>query len=347
MDLGDKYSYLVVVDAAGDIVDEGRVRTTRAGLLRRFESMESIRVVIEVGTHSRWVSSLLVSLGHEVLVANARKVSLISQNTRKSDRMDAELLARLGRSDSKLLSPIKHRGADAQAALGVLKARNALVDARSKLVNHVRGIVKSAGHRLPSCSARSFHKLADEVPAELGDAVLPVMAAIEQLTEQVRAFDLRIEQICEESFPATELLRGVQGVGPITALAFITTLEDPKRFKTSRSVGPYLGLVPRRDQSGEVDKQLRITKAGDTFVRRLLVTSSHYILGPHGPDTDLRRWGLRLAERGGNKGKKRAVVAVARKLAVLLHRLWLNGEIYDPLYNARTRGDLDRSGAAA
>ena len=340
LDLGDKYSYLVVVDEAGDLVDEGRVRTTKEALRKRFGSAPSQRVVIEVGTHSRWVSLLLSELGHEVLVANARKVALISGNDRKSDRVDAELLARLGRADPKLLSPIEHRGEIAQAALGVLKSRDALVEARTKLVNHARGIVKAAGHRLPTCSTARFHKLIDEVPAELEEALTPVMTMVAALTQQIDGFDRTIERMCQESFAETELLRQVKGVGPVTALAFVTTLEEPGRYKTSRSVGPYLGLVPRRDQSGDVDKQLRISKAGDAFLRRLLVQSGHYILGPFGPDTDLRRWGVRLAERGGKAAKKRAVVAVARKLAVLLHRLWRNGEIYDPLYNARRRGEL-------
>lgn len=341
MDLGDKYSYLVVVDDDGDIVDEGRVRTKKEALSKQFRSMPAMRVVIEVGTHSRWVSLVLAELGHEVIVANARKVALIYQNERKSDRMDAEMLARLGRADPELLSPIEHRGEEAQAALGVLKSRDALVGARTKLINHARGIVKAAGHRLPSCSSERFHKLVDEVPAELEEALKPVMEMVGALTQQIAGLDRSVERICQESFPETELVRQVPGVGPVTALAFVATLEDPGRYETSRSVGPYLGLVPRRDQSGDVDKQLRVSKAGDAFLRRLLVQAGHYILGPFGPDTDLRRWGLRLAERGGKAAKKRAVVAVARKLAVLLHRLWRNGEVYDPLYNARRRGELD------
>ena len=279
-------------------------------------------------------------------MANPRKVALISRNERKSDRMDAELLARLGRADPELLSPIQHRGETAQVARGVLKSRDALVGARTKLINHVRGIVKSFGHRMPSCSAARFHKLTDEVPQKLTAALKPVMEMIGTLTDQIDGFDHAIDRVSEASFPETELLRKIPGVGAVTALAFVTTLEDPQRFKRSRSVGPYLGLVPRRDQSGEVDKQLRISKAGDSFLRRLLINAGHYILGPFGPDCDLRRWGIPLTERGGKAAKKRAVVAVARKLAVLLHRLWHTGEDYDPLYNARRRGDVELAGGA-
>ena len=122
----------------------------------------------------------------------------------------------------------------------------------------------------------------------------------------------------------------------MTALAYLLTLEEPGRFEQSRSVGAYVGLTPRRDQSGQTDKQLRITQCGDGYLRQLLVTSSHYILGPFGPDSDLRRYGLRIAERGGKNAKKRAVVAVARKLAVLLHHLWKTGVDYEPLRTAES-----------
>lgn len=340
LDLGDKYSYLYVLDEVGDVVDEGRVRTTREALRERFEGETPMRVVLEVGTHSRWVSALLTALGHEVFVANARKVKLISEGDRKSDRVDAKLLARLGRADPELLSPIQHRGETAQAALGLVKSRSALVAARTQLINHVRGIVKATGDRLPSCSTKCFHRLVDELPEALVPTLSPVMSMVESQNLQIRGFDEMIDRVSRESFPETEGLQQVAGVGPVTALAFVTTLEDPERFETSRAVGAYLGLVPRRDQSGKVDKQLPITKAGDAFLRQLLVNAAQYILGPFGPDTDLRRWGNRLCERGGPAAKKRAVVAVARKLAVLLHRLWRTGELYDPLYNARRRGEI-------
>ena len=147
----------------------------------------------------------------------------------------------------------------------------------------------------------------------------------------------RWRTISKESYPETELLRQVEGIGPLTALTFVLTLEDPYRFEKSRSVGAYLGLVPASDQSGERDPQRRISKEGDEMLRRLLVGSAHYILGPFGSDSDLRRHGEKIASRGGKNAKKRAVVAVARKLSVLLHRLWVNAEVYDPLYNTHRR----------
>ena len=332
LDLSDKTSEACVLDAAGEVVETFRVRTTPAALERALARFEPSRVVLEVGTHSPWVSRLVTRLGHEGIVANPRRVRLIAENDSKSDDFDAQLLARLGRIDPNLLSPIVHRGESAQRDLVLLRARDGLVRARSQLINQVRGFAKSLGTRLPASSAEAFPKRVRAVAAsDLFPGLETMLAMIEQLTMEIRRMDREIERLCQERYIETRLLRQVQGVGPITALAFVLTLEDPHRFARSRSVGSYLGLRPRQRDSGEQRPQLRITKAGDALLRRLLVTSAHYILGPFGPDTALRRHGLRIAERGGKAAKKRAVVAVARKLAVLLHRMWITGELYQPL----------------
>jgi transposase len=338
IDLGDKHSYYTVLDESGETIEAGRVATTAKGFQRRFGPMEPALVAIEVGTHSPWVSRLLESCGHEVLVANARKLRLIYENDNKSDAVDAELLARVARLDPRLLSPIQHRDGNVQADLAILRSRNALVKARTQLVNSVRGAVKSWGSRLKTCSTSSFHKQAPaHIPKELKPALKPVLQMIGSLTTRIRAFDKQIVAVAQQRYPEVDLLQQVGGVGPITALCFILTIEDPHRIKTRRSVGAYLGLRPGRDQSGGKDPQLRITKAGDRELRRLLIGSAHYILGPFGPDSDLRRWGLALVSRGGKSAKKRAVVAVARKLSVLLLTLWVNAEVYEPLRNTMAR----------
>jgi transposase len=340
LDLGDKYSYLCLIDTlSGEVVEEGRLRTTSEAFERRFASEQPLRVAIEAGTHSPWVSRLLEELGHEVLVANSRKLRLIYSNKRKTDEIDAENLARVARLDPKLLYPLRHRGEESQAHLALIRSREALVSTRTQLVNHVRGAVKSFGARLPKCPARSFHKRAKEhVPEALRPALGPLLEQIGSLTERIRDYDRKLEAISKEHYPETELLRQVEGVGPLTALTFVLTLEDPYRFEKSRSVGAYLGLVPARDQSGDRDPQKRISKEGDEMLRRLLVSGAHYILGPFGSDSDLRRHGQKIASRGGKNAKKRAVVAVARKLAVLLHSLWVSGELYDPLRNTHRLG---------
>jgi transposase len=339
LDLGDKYSYLCLIDTlSGEVVEEGRLRTTPEALRRRFASEQPLRIAVETGTHSPWVSRLLRECGHEVLVANARKLRLIYANKRKTDEVDAENLARLARLDPKLLYPVEHRGEDSQAHLAIIRSRQALVDCRTQLVNHVRGAVKSFGHRLPKCPARSFHKKAPEhIPEALSPALEPILEQIASLTERIRDYDRKLETVSEEHYAQTELLRQVEGIGPLTALTFVLTLEDPSRFAKSRSVGAYLGLVPARDQSGDRDPQKHISKEGDEMLRKLLVSSAHYVLGPFGSDSDLRRHGEKIASRGGKNSKKRAAVAVARKLSVLLHRLWVTGEVYDPLYNTHRR----------
>ncbi len=332
LDLGDKYSDGCVLDASGEVVETFRVRTTEPALAKRLSAFEPCRVVMEVGTHSPWVSRLVTRLGHEGIVANPRRVRLIAENDSKSDGFDAELLARLGRVDPALLSPIVHRGEQAQRDLVLIRARDGLVRARSQLINQVRGFAKSLGTRLAASSAEAFPgRVRGVVPDALFPGLPTMLAMIEQLTAEVRVMDREVERLCRERYPETQVLRQVKGVGPITALCFVLTLEDPHRFRKSRSVGAYLGLRSRQRDSGEQRPQLRITKAGDALLRRLLVTAAHYILGPFGPDTELRRFGLQLAERGGKAGKKRAVVAVARRLAVLLHRLWVTGEAYQPL----------------
>jgi transposase len=339
LDIGDKYSYLCLIDTeSGEVVEEGRLRTNPKAFRRRFASEQPMRIAIEAGTHSPWVSRLLEECGHEVLVANARKLRLIYANKRKTDEMDAENLARLARVDPKLLYPLKHRGQECQAHMAIVRSREALVGTRTQLVNHVRGTVKSFGGRLPKCPARSFHKRASEhIPEAPLAALGPILEQIGSLTERIRQYDRQLEAISKEHYPETDLLRRVEGIGPLTALTFVLTLEDPHRFEKSRSVGAYLGLVPATDRSGDSDPQKRISKEGDQMLRKLLVSSAHYILGPFGSDSDLRRHGEKIASRGGKNSKKRAAVAVARKLSVLLHRLWVTGEIYDPLYNTRRR----------
>lgn len=344
LDLGDKYSHHCVLGTDGEVVQEGRLRTTPDALRAFFSSLGAIdtcRVALEVGTHSPWVSRLLAQLGQEVIVANPRQLRLIYKN--KCDKVDAQNLARLARLDPNLLKPMRHRGAAAQADLAIVRARDALVGVRTKLVNHIRGAVKSFGGRLPADSTHSFaKKMGAYVPAELKSALEPVLKSVQELTDRIQEYDRQVAGLAGK-YPDSKKLQQIAGVGPLTSVSFILTLEDPTRFQKSRTVGLFLGLRPAKNDSGEYESQLRITKAGDMYLRRLLVGSAHYILGPFGPDTDMRRWGTKLFQRGGKNAKKRAVVAVARKLAVLLHQLWISGQRYEPLRNALRKADSGNS----
>lgn len=346
MDLGDKSSRYCVLNRAGEVAEEGSVATTKKGMQQNFGGWQHCRIAIEVGTHSPWVSRLLSGLGHEVIVANARQVKLISQSSRKDDRLEAQTLGRLARVDPQLLGPIRHRSEEAQKDLLEIRVRAALVDARTALVNAARGLAKALGERLPKCDTGHLRvERMETLPACLQETLKPLLEQVEALTEQIHGCDQRIEQIARAKYPETALLRQVSGVGPLIALTFVLTIEDPARFQKSRDVGCYVGLRPKRSESGERQPQLGISKEGDLYLRRLLVQGAHCILAGRAPDTDLKRWGGKLSERGGKNAKKRTIVAVARKLAILLHRLWVTGEVYEPLRNSQAQGAAKKKAA--
>lgn len=340
LDLGDRFSRLLILDGRGQVVGEERVATREVALRRRFGGCPRMRIALETGTHSPWVSRVLEECGHEVIVANSRKLRLIYENCKKDDRVDAMYLARVARVDPALLSPVEHRGATTQKDLARLRSRDVLVGVRTQLINHVRGMVKSVGGRLPACSAGAFSKKAlEKMPESLCGSLLPVTEEIGSLNDRIKKIEKELEALSQTAYPQTKLLRQVSGVGLITSLGYVLTLEAPQRFAKSRTVGAFVGLAPGRKQSGSSDPQRRITKEGDAFLRQLLVNAAHYILGPFGEDSDLRRFGLRIASRGGKVAKKKAIVAVARKLAVLLHHLWRSGEVYEPLYQQNHKAD--------
>jgi transposase len=336
LDLGDRWSFYGVLDEAGQIILEQKLPTTPEAIKQTFGKMPRSLIALETGTHSPWISRLLSELGHEVIVAHAQKVQLITKSNRKDDRHDARTLARLARIDPALLGPVRHRSVKGQLHLTVIRARAELVSARTALVNAARGLVKSYGQRLPKCGTYQVsEKLAEGLSAELREVLVPLFKEIESLNERIKDYDERMEKLAKEVYPEVSLLKQVKGVGTQIALTYVLTIEDPHRFAKSREVGCFLGLRPGRRNSGESEPQKGISKEGDRYLRTMMVQGAHYILGPFGEDSDLRRWGQKLAERGGKNAKKRAVVAVARKLAVLLHRLWVEEEVYEPLRHSQ------------
>lgn len=341
LDLGDRESHYHIIDSDGNDVGRGSVRSTKTGMAKLFSELPRALVVLEVGTHSPWVSEQL-SAWHEVVVANSRRTAALLKGMRKNDRSDAEMLARLGRSDRRLLHPIQHRSVQVQQDRAVLELRDGLVKARTQLVNQLRGLLKSLGHRLTAKSYKTIAASMAELPTDLQAALEPTLRAIAALSESIKAEDKRVDVLCER-YPATRVVRQVSGVGPVIALGYVLTIEDPGRFRRSRDVGAYLGLVPQQHESGDQQPQLRISKAGDKALRRLLVQGAHYIVSRNGPDSDLKRWAEPRMTRGGGNGKKRTIVAVARKLCVLLHHLWVNGEVYEPLYQANRKKTLAAS----
>jgi transposase len=343
MDISDKKSEICEMNYSNgkintrtDVANDGE---SLSAFFSQYPDPEKVMVAMEAGTHSPWISALLSDMGFNVIIGNPRKLKFIWKSEKKSDRRDAEMLARIARFDTELFYPISHRSRESQSVLAVIKARDALVKTRTLLINSVRGMLKSMGYRPPSCSAPAFAgRIIKEMPEEYSYALKETLEIIGQITQSIKGYDKKLKHLCKEKYPEAEILQQVNGVGPITSLAFILTLEEPERFKKSRYVGCFLGLVPRRDQSGEIDKQLGITKAGNAYLRSLLVQCSQYIMGAFGDDCELRRFGEKLAARGGKAAKKRAIIAVARKLSILLHRLWADNATYEPFYlkNKRT-----------
>lgn len=329
LDMGDRYSHYCLLNQEGDVVEEARIQSTEAAIRRHFEGEPRLRIALECGTHSPWVSRLLKELGHQVIVANARKIPAITGSESKNDRNDAEQLARFAAFDPKLLSPLEHRSSERQLDLNLIHARSTLVRARTMIVNALRGLVKSAGGRLPACSTESLPaRAADAIPPALAMVATPLIEQIGLLNAQIAGMDKQVEKLAAK-YPEIVLLRTAPGVGPIVAAAYVLTLDRPDTA-SNRSAGAFLGLRPGQSQSGDSDPQRRISKTGDSCLRSLLVQSAQYVLGRFGPDSELRRWGLKLAQSGGKRGKKRAIVAVARKLAVILHAMWRSGQRFQP-----------------
>jgi transposase len=332
VDLGDRWTHMCALDReTGEVLWHRRVATERTAMASLLSSLARAQIVMETGTHALWVARLAMDVGHDAQVVDARRVRSITHDVRKSDRRDAEMLARLARADLGLLHPIRVRSAATHLHRSHLRARHALVRMRTLAVNAVRGIAKSHCVRLPSgWSTEVFGgRAASVLEADLLEAVAVIVENIEDLTRSIRVMDRQLEVVAAEAYgEETELLREIHGVGPITSLAYVLAIEDPRRFARSRDVAAYLGLVPKRSQSGEQDPRLGITKTGDRYVRQLLVSAAVYVIN-RGPDCALQRWGRALRERGGRAPGKRAATAVARKLAVLMHRMWVTGECYD------------------
>ena len=334
LDLGNKSTQCAVFGEDGQRAEERAVTTNHEQLTNLFCRFPGARIVMEASTASRWIHNLAVELGHEVVVANPRNIPLITASVKKCDRNDARLLGELGQLRPDLLSPVQLREDRYQVVRAMLFARLQLVKQRAALVTFVRSEVRVLGFGLPSCGTKVFAKKCRELlPTSIRSAMDPIVDVIESLCKGIESYDEQVEKLSNEQFRESGVLRQVHGIGPLIALAFVATIGDSERFKKSRTVGAYLGLVPRIRQSGKSNPALGITKCGDRYMRSLLVSAATRILAPSGADSDLRRYGERIIGDGGRRAKARARIAVARKLGVLLHRLLCTGEVYEPLRN--------------
>ena len=329
MDVGDIWSEVCMMDGSGEVLHEARVGTREVALRKYFEGLAPGRVVLEAGGQSPWIQRLLKGLGHDAIVVNPHRVRLIAESLVKDDRRDAVLLADLGRMAPLALYRVEHRSAQEQVDLAVLRARALVVKQRSMNILHVRGVVKACGGRLVGCTVERFSQLAaPQIGAELRSALFPLLGLISEQTKLIRGYDVQVAELIGQRYPEAQAMQQICGVGPITALHFRLSIGDPGRFSRSRQVGPYFGLVPARRQSGGRDPGLGITKSGDAEVRHLLVQCAQYIVSHPKAESALRVWGMKKAE-GGRRARQRAVVGVARRLAVLMHHLWVSGEVYE------------------
>ena len=349
LDLGDKNSWMTRLELNGSESLSCSIHTSPSALTKYFSKQKRLRVVIEAGSHSNWIAQLLERLGHEVIVAHPRQLKLISVSPSKNDRRDAGLLAELGLTSPKLLAPTQPRSHQTLTDRCTLVSRQVLVGARTKLINSVRGQMKIFGLRVSQGDASSFAARARaELPKDLRTALGALLTIIGQLSGQIKRMDQRVQRLAETRYRETAWMRQIQGVGPTTSLAFALALDnDPARLRKSRDAGAFVGLRPKQRESGSRSPELGISRIGDRTLRCLLVPCAHYVLGRHGEDSALRRWGLKLAGRGGKNAKKRAIVAVARKLAVLMHLLWSRGEVYDPFYGVERPVERPEAQAAA
>ena len=329
IDLHAEYSQVCILDDEGEVMETSCVRTSQK-VLERFFSRAPMRVAMEAGGTSPWVSRLLGSLGHEVVVCSPRRVRLIAESTLKNDKVDAEVLARLVRLDPEFLKPIQHRSEQAQLLRGNLKVRSAMVEARTKWINTIRGLLRSFGYKVSGKAPHTFAERVDrmKLPSELRAVIEPLLAQLDLLSGEIERRNQHLEEMVKD-LPEVAHLREIPGVGPVVATYFVLTIDDPDRFKRSRDVAAFFGLRPSMRKSASTTHFGRITKEGDPEMRRLLVQAAHACLLTKA-DCELKRWALALAER---KGKGKAVVALARKLAVLMHRLWVTGEVYQALPN--------------
>ena len=254
--------------------------------LSEFKDPKRVCVVMETGTHSLWMSY---------------------RSDKKNDQLDAEKLARLAQADRKLLHPVKHMTLERQTDLTVLKARDLVVRQRTQLINTIRGLLRAAGHKLieEEYSTRTIKKCCSALPEYMRPAIMPLLQQICHLDLAIKEYDRLVRKLCKK-YPATKILQQITGVGELTSLAFVLIVGDPHRFDNAARLCAYLGVVPKQDQSGDTDKQLGITKKGNKLGRKLLIQAAHYILGPFGPDSELRSYGFRIQARGGKIAKKKS-----------------------------------------
>lgn len=334
IDLGDKKHAVVGLDDKANIVLKRWVPNKKEDLEALFRRNRGAVFGMETGTHCRWISMLCRECGCEVYVGNAHRLRSIFGNTHKNDMRDAEEIARLLNGDKRHFHPVQLRDAEHQNLVQLVKMREMVMSQRTKSAGAIRGMAKANGVRLPASDADSLHrKLADVIdtlPDNLQLLLRPQIGLLEKLCETIREYDRLIRDYRNEHFrKECDLLETIPGVGPVNAAAFVAFTGDVRRFRHARDVGPYYGLTAGRDQSSSKDEPKRITKEGNEFVRHLLVNAANLIMQGRCRNTELLQFGLRVWGNRGKVAKRKAKVALARKLAVTMAAMLRSGTPYN------------------
>jgi len=333
MDVHTKESQICILTEAGELI-ERRVHTEPQRFAAVLGDRPRARILLEASTDSEWVARCLEALDHEVIVADPNFAPMYATRTRKikTDRRDARALA-----EACLLGAYRpaHRLSDAQRHVrGRLLVRDALVRTRTRYISLIRALLRQHGYRVPSGSAEAFPRrvLAMSLPGRLLSQIAPLLAVMRHVNRQLVYSDQVIEEITTHD-ERVQRLRSVPSIGPVTAAAFVATIDDVRRFRRAHEVEAYLGLVPRELSSGESQRRGRITKAGHARTRWLLIHAAVSILRRRPPEAEaLRTWALHIAAR---RGKPMATVALARRLAGILYALLRDGSVFDPRRSPR------------
>jgi transposase len=343
IDIHTRKSNYCALDESGEEIGTANFLTTKKAFTHHFGKIDKAKIAIEAGAHSHWIAELLKELGHDVVVANPRRVGLIAKNREKDDQTDAELLARLVRTDPRLLHGTHTRSAENLILRGMIKSRSTLVECRTKLINSVRGIVKPFGIVIPRCNSEQFHEVAiNYEPISSGNVKAVIAAMLVQIGSLTKEIDFQTKAIegIEFDDPTITRFKTVPGIGNLIALAYVAYIDDPNRFGRSEQVGKYLGLSSGRRFSGGGGHTLGITKEGDPQMRALMLQAAYAFMRSK-KDSELKQWTVQLMARKGGKdsreAKKKTATALARKLGVLLHRIWITGEKFEPFYHTKRK----------
>lgn len=327
IDVANKASAICVIDEQGEVVRRAEVATEVYELNKTLAGLDEARVVIESCPLAEWLAEVVEAGGHEAVIIDARAARHLVSSKKKTDARDAHTLAQLARTG--WYNAVHRKSREARLLRSQLQARQGLVRTRKAMDSQVRGLLRAQGLRLGRVSAGEFAERVRALAGERVPGLLPYLEPLLSLYEQALVEARRLKRELERGSRREALrrrLQSVPGVGPLVSQVYVATVDEPGRFEHAEQVADYAGLTPRVSQSGESCYRGRITKEGDQLLRWHLVEAAHVLL-THGRDCRLKRWGLALQRR---KGAGKARVAVARKLAILLWRLWMTGERFEP-----------------